>query len=538
MLQETGDGGHFISAITGEYSHTVGYTYVDDTDLIQVDLRNVTIGVQEVMEHMQNAINRWEGGLKMSGGAIVPQKSFVYPLGFHFDEQGKWSYYDKEEIDFNFQVKDHANVTQQLTTLSPSEGRCTLGVVLAPDGGVTNAVETLRKKADTWAAYIRTGHISWDDAWQALETTILKTLRYPLPALCLTEKQCNHIMDPVLKASLPKSSIARTYPHKVLYGPKEEGGLNNENLYLYQGTSKIATLTEHLALNTMTGELLRCSIEAAKVEVGIGRNLFLLDFSIFGELCTDSIVKHIWKFAHEHNIVIEDNVTGNLSLQRENDLFLMEQIAHEDFTVTELQHINRCRLHLQVTTLSDIMEGHGRRISRNSLNCIFDSEREKHYKWPVQPRPNQRIRQLWKRALKRAFPRVPNSLDSAYTLGSWLNNYNTWKWYVHPTTKYLYRAKDNNQWKVYHWINRAGRVGRYPKYSWIANALSLPIGVHRATVEAVNVTEVRLTGWAQEPIPAEPFPTISRFENSVLSISSNSGKMVVLLKCFAEKVSN
>jgi hypothetical protein len=41
---------------------------------------------------MQNAINRWEVGLKATGGAIVPQKSFVYPVIFEFDEAGHWSY--------------------------------------------------------------------------------------------------------------------------------------------------------------------------------------------------------------------------------------------------------------------------------------------------------------------------------------------------------------------------------------------------------------------------------------------------------------
>ena len=277
----------------------------------------------------------------------------------------------------------------------------------------------------------------------------MKTLRYPLPALRLSQKECKHILDPVLKACLPKSAIARNYPHKVLFGSKQEGGLQKEDLYLTQGLSKIALLVEHIAAPTLTGELFQCSIEAAKVEVGIGRNLFGLDFNIYGGLCTDGIIKFIWEFAYSHRIGIEDNVTPNLTLQREGDLFLMEQIAEEDFSPSELQHINRCRIHLQVSTLSDIMEGHGTRISRNALNCIFDSEREHTYQWPIQPRPHQRARQLWKRALKKAFPRQLNSLDIQYTLGAWLNNYNLWKWYIQPDTRYLYRQCTDNQWTVF-----------------------------------------------------------------------------------------
>ena len=109
-------------------------------------------------------------------------------------------------------------------------------------------------------------------------------------------------MAPVLQACLPKSSIARTFPHKVIYGPKEDGGLGQINLFVKQGTSKIAMLAEHLAMDSMTGDLLRCSIESAKVEIGVGQNIFELDFDRFGFLSTDSIIKYIWQFAHRYNI--------------------------------------------------------------------------------------------------------------------------------------------------------------------------------------------------------------------------------------------
>ena len=115
--------------------------------LIQVDLQDKTLGTRAMMENMQQAINCWEGGLKHTGGAIVPHKSFVYPIAFAFDNQGKWSYLSKDEIDYNFTVKDLDDTIQNLTTLSPSEGKCTLGVVLAPDGSHTEAVTSLRKKS-------------------------------------------------------------------------------------------------------------------------------------------------------------------------------------------------------------------------------------------------------------------------------------------------------------------------------------------------------------------------------------------------------
>jgi hypothetical protein len=84
----------------------------------------------------------------------------------------------------------------------------------------------------------------------------MKSLLYPLPALTLTEKDCNHIMAPVLEAGLQNSAICKNYLRAVTFGPKEEGGLNLPSLYTQQGVQHIATINEHLALNDMTGELL------------------------------------------------------------------------------------------------------------------------------------------------------------------------------------------------------------------------------------------------------------------------------------------
>ena len=46
-------------------------------------------------------------------------------------------------------------------------------------------------------------------------------------------------MAPVLEAGLSRSSINRNFPRAVLYGPKEEGGLNMWNLYDYQNMSTL-----------------------------------------------------------------------------------------------------------------------------------------------------------------------------------------------------------------------------------------------------------------------------------------------------------
>jgi hypothetical protein len=208
---------------------------VDDTNLIQFDAIDPTMTGEETLDKMQDAINRWEGGLKATGGTILPQKSFVYPIIFDFDQSGKWSYRKVEEVDHQFSVSDHNNNTHNLEELKVSEGRCTLGVHLSPDGNNTEAIRHLRKKVEEWNKYINSGHLNRQDKWLAMESTIVRSLLYPLSTLTLSEKECNHIMAPVLEAGLQNSSICKNYPRAVTYGPTDESGFNLPNLYIQQG---------------------------------------------------------------------------------------------------------------------------------------------------------------------------------------------------------------------------------------------------------------------------------------------------------------
>jgi hypothetical protein len=46
-----------------------------------------------------------------------------------------------------------------------------------------------RGKAEERAEHIRRGVLTKNDAWYALNTTIMKTMEYPMAAICLSWKQ-------------------------------------------------------------------------------------------------------------------------------------------------------------------------------------------------------------------------------------------------------------------------------------------------------------------------------------------------------------
>ena len=439
MLRKAENGAHLQSSISKEPNHIVGFAFVDDTDLVCFDQSNINLA-EEIMENMQQGIDRWEGGLKLTGGAIVPEKSWIYPIDFGFDLTGKWFYKTAINIPQMFTVKDHNDTRCQLDKLDSSAGKETLGVTLAPDGNNDQAIDQLHDKAKKWSDYITTGHLKATEARLALDSTIMRTLCYPLPALTLSHKECNRIMKPVLDASLAKTHVCRNFPHSVIYGPKSEKGLGITNLFLSQGLSHISYIQQYLAdPDNITGSFLRNSIEALKVEIGVGLNLFTLNYERYKHIATDCWIKDVWKFSSKYDINLQECLTANVKLRRRKDKFIMTHITGlHCYGASEIAHINRCRLYLQVTTLADITTACGKQFSHSAYHCKFDQSRPHYYNWPVQPRPYRYARRLWKQAIKKAFPRNGHQLID--TLGSWNDGgRQQWQWFHQPTTGKLFR---------------------------------------------------------------------------------------------------
>ena len=73
MLRAEGYGAFFKTAISGITVTFVGYAFVNDTDIIAASQDEKATGAQ-VATLLQDSITAWEGGIRATGGAIVPEK--------------------------------------------------------------------------------------------------------------------------------------------------------------------------------------------------------------------------------------------------------------------------------------------------------------------------------------------------------------------------------------------------------------------------------------------------------------------------------
>lgn len=92
LLRQEGSGCSIVSPISGKEIKFVGYSFEDDTDLIQTPkaIGNPT----KVIMDMQCSLSNWEVGLRATRGAIVPEKSYWYLTDFKWESSnGKYNFW-------------------------------------------------------------------------------------------------------------------------------------------------------------------------------------------------------------------------------------------------------------------------------------------------------------------------------------------------------------------------------------------------------------------------------------------------------------
>ena len=197
-------------------------------------------------------------------------------------------------------------------------------------------------------------------------------------------------------------------------------------------------------------------------------------------LLSECWVKSLWELSDQYGITIVDRIHSYSQISRENDIFLMEAFEEQNYSSQQLQILHRCRIYLQVLTLSDIMTGQGNGFT-SSFNCQKDHQRRNKYKWPFQPSPSQSMIKLWKKALRKTFQLKAGT--TSYTIGRWLHhNIHDWTWFYQPSSNLIYQ-QFGLLWKVWKRETSRGRMGHSSKFKYFTQSTRLPPSAQRATVK-------------------------------------------------------
>ena len=480
MLKARGFGFKVTNVMTHEHFSFVCYAFIDDTDLVHAP--NDDIGIPNLVQEMQDVIDTWEGGLRASGGALVPSKSYWYLIHFTF-RNNRWQYDSIDDSPGNLTIRDVSGLTRvELDRLEVSYARETLGVFIAMDGNQEMQMQELILKVQRWADLVRSGRLTRTEAWFSLMHCMMKTLEYPLMATSLSHAQCKTIMQPLLDAGLPALGINRHLTRSVVHGPRRYQGLGIPDLWVLQGILKVWLTIAHGDASTITGCSLRAALSLHTIELGLPGHMFQQDFDKFGHLATHSWLTHLWIFCRASNIQLKPS-TPTIPLERENDSYLMSQFYQYGYRTEELYHLNLCRLWCHSVRLSDITTGDGFRIHPLSWLGYHHDDAGNAFKWPTHGRPSRKCWTLWQTALRSCFLTLQQPQQILRRpLGKWLTALpTTWNWMHSPSQHRVYHRLPDSRYEVFS-ILATRRVLRSPKYTRTDTCDSLPPDAARTTV--------------------------------------------------------
>jgi hypothetical protein len=93
-------------------------------------------------------------------------------------------------------------------------------------------------------------------------------------------------------------------PRAVVWGPVRYQGLGIRHLYTTQGIEHLLAILRHATRPTLTGKLLRTTIEEMHLEIGVSESFLSYSFADYAVIATRSWISAIWKFLSESRIKV------------------------------------------------------------------------------------------------------------------------------------------------------------------------------------------------------------------------------------------
>ena len=174
-----GHGTKFICPVTKLKKHLSAILYVDDTDILHIDLTK-NEKVDEVHQHIQESINSWGNLLIATGGALQPAKCFYSIILFEW-VNGGWSYAsNKKDAELEVSVPLPGGGRAVIGHKPVSHAEKTLGAMTSPDGNSRAAIMMMQDKVHQWLTDVQNGKLHCRNIWFLLKVQFWPQVGYGL----------------------------------------------------------------------------------------------------------------------------------------------------------------------------------------------------------------------------------------------------------------------------------------------------------------------------------------------------------------------
>jgi hypothetical protein len=251
---------------------------------------------------------------------------------------------------------------------------------------------------------------------------ILQKFSYPLGATCFTEKECNSIQAKYMPMVLSKMGINRSTPTEVQSGPALYAGMSVSKLWPLQGSTKNKLLIGHLRKSDNVGTNLQVELDCLQLQAGVLWDVLSREGTMIRKYVDKKCwTSHLWEFNDRYGLTVKREDKAWLLPQREHDQFIMEALTNlPAATSKRLRGAQCCQLFLQVTTLADITNSAGTKLSKWVTNPRYSQPSQRHatFIYPNQAKPNSTVWNDFVKLLQLAFTDGTNN-KLRQPLGNW-----------------------------------------------------------------------------------------------------------------------
>jgi hypothetical protein len=422
---------HLSAVDSSRPTKYVGEGFVDDTGLGT----NQQTQSESLIENVERLAQQWEKLLYSTGGALNLSKCFWFQMSWSWKggKAGLDSVRNTPGVLY-LTSEGELHTKVKIPRIEPTSSFRTLGVHLSPSGSNKGALAVMTSFILDYCTTIKGSHLSRQDALMSYIQYLLPKLRFQPPVLSLTKHQCDKLISPIYMALLPKLHVNRNTSRTIIFGPERLGGLSLPHIYVVTNIDKLQLFLGHLRVKDRTGDLIHIDLSYLQLLSGSGTFVLNQDPSKCNWI-EPGWIHSLWMFTSQHSLTFYYPGQWLPTQARKNDKFLMELFMKLQSNNKDMEILNRCRLFLQVITLSDITNAEGDRIIKEAKKGRPLGSRPSSLLWPNQGSPSQADWKVWSHYI--SLLEVNGKLHCP--LGPWIGpTHQTWHHQYDPLTGLVY----------------------------------------------------------------------------------------------------
>ena len=304
-----------------------------------------------------------------------------------------------------------------------SEPHKTLGVMKAPNRSQNGEIQRLLTKCNDHAKAILSNSVTSSDSIIAYRVYHLTSIGYSLSTTYIAEADLKKVQGRAISAFLATSGFNRNMERRLVFSPRNHGGIGMVPLILLQGQQGIKMLRRHILHQTELGRQILIDLAWIQQEAGTSQPI-LENTHIDLDYIEDGWILGIRRFLQLVSAAIKLINNPRPQTCRHGDSYIMDTFRENSISTSELRTLNRCRLYFQVDRISDITNIVGTQLYDHVLTLDRDKSPQSYptypqtrLKWPRQPRPGLIARKLWKKYINAILLQTDGRLRTP--LGKW-----------------------------------------------------------------------------------------------------------------------